>query len=82
MVSFPPVSPPRPYAPPSPHPFAPNAQPISFFSILSPAPNLVRSTDHLAPRYAISSIPLLPRPSSVTYIHTYKKYIRVHIFLS
>jgi len=23
----------------------------------------VRSTDHLAPRYAISSIPPLPRPS-------------------
>ena len=37
MVSFPPVSPPRPYTPPSPHPYAPHAQPISFFSILSPA---------------------------------------------
>ena len=35
--SFPPVSPPRPYTPPSPHPYAPHAQPISFFSILSPA---------------------------------------------
>ena len=35
--SFPPVSPPRPYTLPSPHPYAPHAQPISFFSILSPA---------------------------------------------
>ena len=48
---------------PSPHPYAPHAQPISFFSILSPAPYWVRSTDHLAPRYAISSLPPLPRPS-------------------
>ena len=32
-------------------------QPISFFSILSPAQYWVRSTDHLAPRYAIFSIP-------------------------
>ena len=29
----PPVSPPRTYTPPSPHPYAPHAQPISFFSI-------------------------------------------------
>ena len=65
MVSFPPVSPTRPYTPPSPHPYAPHAQPISFFSILSPARYWVRSTDHLAPRYAISSIPPLPRPSWV-----------------
>ena len=56
MVSFPPVSPPRPYTPTSPHPYAPHAQPISFFSILSPAQYWVRSTNHLAPRYAISSI--------------------------
>ena len=48
---------------PSPHPYAPHAQPISFFSILSPAQYWARSTDHLAPRYAISSIPPLPRPS-------------------
>ena len=61
--TFPPVSPPRPYTPPSPHPYAPHAQPISFFSILSPAQYWVRSTDHLAPRYAVSSIPPLPRPS-------------------
>ena len=47
---------------PSPHPHAPHAQPISFFSILSPAQYWV-STNHLAPRYAISSIPPLPRPS-------------------
>ena len=30
---------------PSPHPCAPHAQPISFFSILSPAQNWVRSTE-------------------------------------
>ena len=40
---------------PSPHLYAPHAQPISFFSILSPAQYWVRSTDHSAPRYAISS---------------------------
>ena len=43
----------------------PHAQPISFFSILSPAQYWVRSTNHSAPRYAISSIPPIPRPSSV-----------------
>ena len=48
--SFPPVSPPRPYTPPPPHPYTPHAQPISFFSILSPAQYWVRSTDHLAPQ--------------------------------
>ena len=48
---------------PSPQPYAPHVQPISFFSILSPAQYWVRSTNHLAPRYAISSIPPLPRPS-------------------
>ena len=48
---------------PSPHPYTPHAQPISFFSILSPAQYWVRSTNHLAPRYTISSIPPLPRPS-------------------
>ena len=47
------------------HPYAPHAQPISFFSILSPAQYWVSSTNHLAPHYAISSIPPLPRPSSV-----------------
>ena len=47
----------------SPHPYAPHAQPISFFSILSPAQYWVNSTNHLASRYAISSIPSLPRPS-------------------
>jgi len=46
---------------PSPHPYVPHAQPIPFFSILSPTQYWVRSTDHLAPRYAISSIPPLPR---------------------
>jgi hypothetical protein len=48
---------------PSPHPYAPHVQPISFFSILSPAQYCVSSTNHLAPRYAISSIPPLPSPS-------------------
>ena len=33
---------------PSPHPYAPHAKPISFFSILSPAQYWVRSTNHLA----------------------------------
>ena len=61
--SFPPVFPSRPYIPPFPHQYAPHTQPISFFSILSPAQYWVRSTSHLAPRYAISSIPPLPRPS-------------------
>ena len=49
MVSFPSVSPPRPYTHPSPHPYAPHSQPISFFSILSPAQYWMRSTNHLAP---------------------------------
>ena len=52
---------------PSPHTYAPHTQPISFFSILSPAQYWVRSTNHLAPRYGISSIPPLPRPSPVQY---------------
>ena len=43
VVSSPPVSPPRPYTSPSPHPFAPHAQPISFFSILSPTQYWVRN---------------------------------------
>jgi len=53
VVSFPPVSPPRPYTPPSPHPYATHAQPISFFLILSPAHYWVRSTDHSALCYAV-----------------------------
>ena len=44
---------------PSPRPYAPHARPISFFSILSPTQYWVRSTDHLSPSYAISSIPPL-----------------------
>ena len=48
---------------PSPHPYAPHAQPISFFSILSPAQYWVRSTNQLTPRYAISSVLPLPCPS-------------------
>ena len=47
--------------------YTPLSSPIraTFFSILSPAQYWVRSTNHLAPRYAISSIPPLPRLSSV-----------------
>ena len=48
-----------PIYPPFPHPYAPHAQPISFFSILSPPQYWVRSTNHLAPRYAISSTTIL-----------------------
>ena len=43
----------------------PHDQPISFFSILSPAKYWVRRTNHLAPRYAVSSFLPLPHPSSV-----------------
>ena len=56
-----------PIHPLSPHPYVPHFQPISFFSILSPAKYWVRSTNHLAPRYSISSILLLPRPSRSKY---------------
>ena len=75
MVSFPPVSPPRTYTPPSPHPYAPHAQPIPFFSILSPAQYWVRSTDHLALLYAISSIPPL---QTGIYIYIY---IYIYLFI-
>ena len=54
-----------PYTP-SPHPYAPHAQLISFFSILSPAQYWVMITNHLAPRYAISSVPSLSRPELPT----------------
>ena len=63
VVSFSPVSPPRPYTNPSPNPYAPHAHPNSFFSVLSLAQYWVRSTNHLAPRYAIYSILPLPNPS-------------------
>ena len=52
---------------PPPHPYAPHVQPISFFSIVSPAQYWVSSTDHLAPRYAVSSSPPLPRPPRSKY---------------
>ena len=42
---------------PSPHPYTPHAQPISFFSILSPAQYWMRSKNHLALRFASYSIP-------------------------
>ena len=63
---FPSGFPARPYTSPSPHPYAAHAQPISFVSILSPAQYWVRSTNHLAPPYAISSIP----PLSVLYLYS------------
>jgi len=53
----------EPIHPPLLNPYAPHAQSISFFSILSPAQYWVRSTNHLAHRYVISYIPLLTRPS-------------------
>ena len=46
-----------------PNPYAPHSFLISFFSILSPAQYLVKCTDHLAPRNAISSILPLSRLS-------------------
>jgi len=57
VASFPPVYPQRPYTPPSPHPYTTYAQPISFFSILSPAQYWVKRKNQLAPIYAISYIP-------------------------
>ena len=50
---------------PSPDPYAPYAQPISSFSILSHSQYWLRSTNHLAPRYSISSSASLPSPSQV-----------------
>ena len=41
---------------PSPPPYAPHAQPISFFTVLSPAQYWVSSTDHLAPRSAVAQL--------------------------
>ena len=46
MISFPQVSTPETCAFLSPPPYAPHAQPISFFSILPPAQYWVKSTDH------------------------------------
>ena len=68
--SFPPVSQPIPYTPPSPHPYAPHVQPISFFSILSPA----------IPSAKSPWSPQCPSQTNGTFIHThvlilYKIYI-------
>jgi len=57
------LSPPRPYTTPYPDPYKLHAQPISFFSILSPAQYWVMITYYLAPLNAISSIPPLPHTS-------------------
>ena len=68
---------------PSTHPYAPHAQPTSFFSILSPAQYWVRRRDHLTPRYAISSIPsyLVPPRSKYSPQHHILKHPQLH-FLS
>ena len=60
----------------SPHPYAPHAEPISFFSILSPAQYWLRSTNHLAPRYAISAFPryLVPPRSKYSPQHPVLKH--------
>jgi hypothetical protein len=55
VVSFPQFSPPKPYRRLSPHISALLARPISFFSILSPAQYLARSTDYEAPHYEVFS---------------------------
>ena len=55
MVSFPQVSPPKPCIRLSFPPYALNATPISFLSILSPEKYWVRSTDHSAPHYVVFS---------------------------
>ena len=61
---------------PSPHPYATYAQPISFFSILSPAQYCVSSTDHSAPRHAISSIPPLIEAYRIFFCFMQKKFCR------
>jgi hypothetical protein len=63
LVSFSQVSPTKPCTRFSPPTSALHAPPISFLFILSPAQWCVWSTDHEAPHYEVSSIPLLPRPS-------------------
>ena len=55
VVSFLQVSPPKPCIRLTTPPYALNAQPISFFSILSPAQYWVSRTDHSAPHYVVSS---------------------------
>ena len=60
---------------PSPHPYAPHPQPISFFSILSPAQYWVSSTNHLSPRYAISSIPPLPHGTTFWNIRQSSRFV-------
>ena len=59
------------------HSYAPHHQPISFFSILSPAQYWVGRTNHLAPRYAISSIPryLVPHMSKYSLQHHVLKHL-------
>ena len=51
MVSFPPVSPPTPYTPPSPNPYVPHAQPVSFFSI---HPNIIHPFTPRSPQWSSS----------------------------
>jgi hypothetical protein len=62
VVSFPQVSPLKPCMHLSSPPYVPHVPPISVFMTWSPEWYLVRSTEHKARRYAVFSIPLLPRP--------------------
>ena len=65
---------PRPYALPSPHPYAPHAQPISFFSILSPARYWVKSTNYLAPRM------MNPKGQNMKHFIKVKKRQKQHLY--
>ena len=54
---------------PSPHPYAPNAQPISFFSILSPAQYWVSSTNLQSVYRTICVIPLCRSSGTAEQLH-------------
>jgi len=54
---------------PSPHPYAPHAQPISFFSILSPAQYWVSSTNRPIPPLPLWAIRPVQSLSSCTTVH-------------
>ena len=62
---------------PSPHPYAPHAQPISFFSILSPAQYLVRNTNHLAP----PSLHVFLNIKSITGLLKYHICVCIYIYI-
>ena len=86
----------RPYTPPSPHPYAPHAQPIAFFSILSPAQYWVRSTNHFylvtprsnnSPQHHVLKHPQLPflpqcqRPSFTPIQNNKQNYSSIYLDL-